>query len=96
MDDLEQVGLTTDSNTLMPGEENGLDVYRVKGGEATDVFTYVPSSTWVNPEDGQTFTSRAGGFAGPPRQWRWAAHRPPLDGRMGSPQLTQEAPRWRR
>ena len=66
VDDLEQVGLTTDSNTLMPGEENGLDVYRVKGGEATDVFTYVPSSTWVNPEDGQTVTSPGGWL-------RWSA-----------------------
>ena len=58
VDNLEVVGRTTEGNT--PGIRDGLQVYRDKGGETNEVYTFRQGKDHVNPEDGQIFKGRDG------------------------------------
>ena len=56
--DLEVVGRTTEGNT--PGIQDGLQVYRHKGRETNEIYTFRQVEDYVNPEDGQIFKGRDG------------------------------------
>ena len=57
-DDLELVGVTTESNRLAPGSGESLDIYRLKNNEDGYVYTLEPASTYQDEgEDGQTITT---------------------------------------
>ena len=64
-DDLQLVGSTSESNTLSPGGGDSLTIYRLKDGEASQVYTLDAGRTFRN-EDGKTITIEA--------EWiRWIA-----------------------
>ena len=56
VDNLEVVGRTTEGNTH--GIQDGLQVYRHKGRETNEVYTFRQGEDHVNPEDGQVFKGR--------------------------------------
>ena len=63
--DLELVGATTESNLLLPGSGESLNIYKLKNGEEGYLYTLEPGRSFLN-EDGTTITIAA--------DWtRWAA-----------------------
>ena len=52
------VGRTTEGNTACI--RDGLQVYRHKGRETNEVYTFRHGKDHVNPEDGQIFRGRDG------------------------------------
>ena len=61
-EDMEFVGTTINANTHWTHAQRlqgFLRVYRLKGDETGDIYTFTPAESWTNPEDGETYSSSA-------------------------------------